>query len=39
MTGAAMNGAGSASGSGASVTLSNLEKTYDRANAAAKAVD
>ncbi len=38
MTGAGMNGAGSASGSGASVTLSNLEKTYDRANAA-KAVD
>ena len=39
MTGAAMNGAGSASGSGASVTLSNLEKTYDRASATAKAVD
>ncbi len=38
MTGAGMNGAGSASGSGASVTLSNLEKTYDRANVA-KAVD
>ncbi|MGH6644111.1 MAG: ABC transporter ATP-binding protein, partial [Bradyrhizobium sp.] len=32
-----MNGA--SSGNGASVTLSNLEKTYDRANAAAKAVD
>jgi spermidine/putrescine ABC transporter ATP-binding subunit len=30
---------GSASGKGASVTLSNLEKSYDRANAAAKAVD
>ena len=38
MTGAGMNGAGSPSGSGASVTLSNLEKTYDRANVA-KAVD
>ncbi|WP_422036148.1 ABC transporter ATP-binding protein [Reyranella sp.] len=38
MTGAGMNGAGSASGSGASVTLSNLEKAYDRANVA-KAVD
>ncbi len=30
---------GSASGKGASVTLSNLEKTYDRASTAAKAVD
>jgi spermidine/putrescine ABC transporter ATP-binding subunit len=39
MIGVAMNGAGSASGSGASVTLSNLEKTYDRASAAPKAVD
>lgn len=37
MTGAGTNGA--KSGRGASVTLSNLEKTYDRANAAAKAVD
>ena len=39
MAGAAMNGAGSASGNGASVTLSNLEKTYDRASTSAKAVD
>jgi spermidine/putrescine ABC transporter ATP-binding subunit len=37
MTGAGTNGA--KSGRGASVTLSNLEKTYDRASAAAKAVD
>jgi len=37
MSSAGTNGA--ASGKGASVTLSNLEKTYDRANAAAKAVD
>jgi len=35
--GAGTNGA--KSGRGASVTLSNLEKTYDRASAAAKAVD
>lgn len=39
MAGAGTNGVGSGPiGSGASVTLSNLEKTYDRANAA-KAVD
>ena len=37
MTGAGTNGA--KSGRGASVALSNLEKTYDRASAAAKAVD
>ncbi len=37
MSSAGTNGAGS--GKGASVTLSNLEKTYDRASAAAKAVD
>jgi spermidine/putrescine ABC transporter ATP-binding subunit len=37
MTGAGTNG--SPSGRGASVTLSNLEKTYDRASAAPKAVD
>ncbi len=36
MTGGATKGV---PGSGASVTLSNLEKTYDRASAAAKAVD
>jgi len=40
MTGAGTNGAGSGPiGRGASVTLSDLEKTYDRANAVAKAVD
>lgn len=37
MTSAGTNGA--SSGRGASVTLSDLEKTYDRANTAAKAVD
>jgi ABC-type Fe3+/spermidine/putrescine transport system ATPase subunit len=40
MTGPGTNGAGAGPiGSGASVTLSNLEKAYDRASAAAKAVD
>ena len=40
MTSAGTNGAGSGPiGRGASVTLSDLEKTYDRANAVAKAVD
>ncbi len=41
MTGAGTNGAGSSpmTGRGASVTLADLEKTYDRANAVAKAVD
>lgn len=40
MTVAGMNGAGPGPiGRGASVTLSDLEKTYDRTSAAAKAVD
>ena len=40
MTSAGTHGAGSGPiGRGASVTLSDLEKTYDRANAVAKAVD
>ncbi|MDB5487659.1 MAG: polyamine transporter ATP-binding protein [Reyranella sp.] len=39
MTGAGTNGAGAVSDRGASVTLSNLEKTYDRTNAVANAVD
>jgi spermidine/putrescine ABC transporter ATP-binding subunit len=38
-TGANRTGSAPLSGRGASVTLSSLEKTYDRANAAAKAVD
>ena len=39
MTGAGTNGVGATAGRGASVTLSNLEKTYDRADAGANAVD